>query len=169
MLAASLIACGPSPSSALDPPSEGDVCVPEATAALGPEAPLTVGQGSGSSFVALEDGDVATFVLGFQGGYMITPVLRLPLVGEQPSLCLEVVIAHQIVDGPTDDVSAGLFQYARFERGVDGFESAPVSDLLAYDPGLLEGRSLSLDVTVRGSEVTGSRSVVLLLTSAAVP
>lgn len=155
-LAALLVAasaCGPTPEPApapgLPPFSEPPRCASDAGASAGATRKILVGSGDGADFVAYVEGQDVSLVLGYQGGYMITPTVRIPIVsGDGVEACWQARLENALVEG--GDVVPGLLSHVFFERSGDALEAGPFNDLLGGAPGPLQNKTLVLTVTVTG-------------------
>lgn len=163
LAAAILAGCGPS-----DPidPTAGDPpggCYTDFLDA-GTRAPraAVLGEGSGASFQAYEAGQKVTLVSGFQGGYMVTPSVRVDAAGGAGAeACFQVSIKNVLTD--VEDVAPGLQTYVTFAKSGEFFDVEGIWDLIAMDDDPLHGKTLVLKATVTGQdfEATGEATVVI--------
>jgi hypothetical protein len=165
----SLVACGPNDP---DLPSEPEYCTPPPIGAFDAGAPvdgtpprtLTIGTGEDASFMPYATGATAPVILGFQGGAMITPTLRIPaLPSDGASLCLRVELANRLSDG--SEVFPGVTSDFTFTRVGDAFEAANIFDQLGFSTSDFVGKTLVLDATVTGVTFRASASATLTLTN----
>jgi len=166
VLAVGLGGCGPS---APPEPVEPERCTAPTTRGVDgggldgmtPRA-ITVGAGEGASFAPWSDGATATVIMGFQGGAMITPTIRVTaLATEGESVCLRVALRNTLSDA--SEVFPGVVADITFVRVGDLFEAANLFDQLGFDAAALRGKTLMLVVDVTGVTFNGSASVSLLL------
>lgn len=123
---------------------------------------ITLGAGDGASFAAWTDGATATVSMGFQGGAMITPTIRLPaLPTEGETVCLRVELHNTLSDA--SDVFPGVVADITFVRVGDLFEAANLFDQLGFDAAALRGKTLMLVVEITGVTFTGTTSLSVLL------
>jgi hypothetical protein len=149
----SLVACGPNDP---DLPSEPEYCTPPPIGAFDAGAPvdgtpprtLTIGTGEDASFMPYATGATAPVILGFQGGAMITPTLRIPALLSDGS---------EVFPGVTSDFT--------FTRVGDAFEAANIFDQLGFSTSDFVGKTLVLDATVTGVTFRASASATLTLTN----
>jgi hypothetical protein len=157
VLTGALVGCGPealAPSS-LATTGEPARCVAEVSGE-GTEEPraLAVGTGSAPSFHAYEEGEVVDLIKGYQGGYMITPSMRVDAAGDmRDEACFQVRIENALEEG--GDVVPGLKSYVLFERSGEAFYIESLYDLLAMDAEILREKTLLLKATVRGDGFLG--------------
>ena len=122
---------------------------------------LALGEGSGDDFAAYTDGAELPMVLGWQGGYMITPRVRIEArEGDPDNACYKVRLANQVEQGW---VGPGMVTHLMFARQGDAFYSDPVNDLLTYQVEELSGQELRLDVSAEGIDVDEEMSVTVTL------
>lgn len=122
--------------------------------------PVTLGTSDGANFEPYVDGASIPLVLGLQGGYMITPTLRIETLPDDPeSFCLAVSVTHAMAGAEISPGFQGTFQFTR--RG-DAAYTTEVFDLLSYNDAI-RGQSLSLTLAVdeNGTWVTDSKTIVL--------
>jgi hypothetical protein len=164
-LALGIVACGPTdslpeepeycsaPTRGLDAGAPGDGMTPRA---------LTLGSGAEESFAPWSDGSSATVLMGFQGGAMITPTLRVPaLATEGETICLRVALTNTLSGGSTPFPE--LTTEITFQRVGDVFEAANLYDQLGFDASALRGQTLVLVVEVIGVTFTATSTVSLVL------
>lgn len=158
--------CGPS-----DPPlpPEPEYCTAPTTRDLDagtfdgtPPRTITVGGGDGASFVAWSDGAVAMVIMGFQGGAMITPTIRVTArPADGATMCLHVALHNTLSDA--SEVFPGAEADLTFVRVGDVFEAANFYDQLGYDAALFRGKTLMLVVDVTGTTFTATSTTSLQL------
>lgn len=154
--------CGPSDPNvpepetcSMGPPTRGD------GGALATRAVL-VGSGEGASFAPYTDGSEVRLVHGFQGGEMITPMVRVEAAGSTAAdACWVVEVEHELTDGTS--VEPGPTLNLRFRRTGDFFEAGPLNDFLGFDPSQLAGKMLRYTVTVRGDDFEATTTIVLTI------
>lgn len=123
---------------------------------------ITVGAGDGATFTPWVDGATTPVVMGFQGGAMITPTIRLPaLPSDGASLCLRVELRNTLSDA--SDVFPGVVADITFVRVGEVFEAANLFDQLGFDAGSLRGKTLMLVVEVTGMTFAGTTAISVLL------
>ena len=135
------------------------------TVALGAftEPPYNVDGGSYENlFVPYADGETQEIIAGFQGGYMVTPVVEVS-TGDAtaPSACLSVDFKNSLEGG--GKVAEGFVVNIQFDRAGDHYYSQPVYDFLGDDRGPFEGRTLVMDVAVSGTDFRSSTTLRLHL------
>lgn len=127
-----------------------------------PPRELTLGSGDGATFSPWSDGTTATVVMGFQGGAMIMPSIRVTArATDGDTMCLHVALANTLSDA--SEVFSGISADLTFTRVGDVFEAANIFDQLGFDAGALRGKTLMLVVTVDGVTFTATSAVTLLL------
>lgn len=134
---AALVACGPRPNE----PVEAEYCaVGDVPSSPGPVTrALAVGDGAGATFTPWVDGSKASLEAGFQGGYMLTPTLRVSASpGDGDSLCLRVRITHTDPEG----ILPSLLADRAFTRDGDAHYAQELSDLLAFSRDELAGHEV---------------------------
>ncbi len=164
-VALSIVACGPTDSL----PQEPEYCsAPTTRGDAGPlvdgmtPRTLTLGAGAEGMFTPWSDGSSATVLMGFQGGAMITPTLRVSaLATEGESICLRVALTNMLSGGSTP--FGDLTTEITFQRVGDVFEAANLYDQLGFDAGALRGQTLLLAVNVTGVTFTATSTVSLVL------
>jgi hypothetical protein len=123
---------------------------------------ITLGAGDGASFAPWSDGATATVIMGFQGGAMITPTIRVPaLPTEGETVCLRVALRNTLSDA--SEVFPGVVADITFVRVGDVFEAANLFDQLGFDAAALRGKTLMLVVDVTGVTFAGTASLSLVL------
>lgn len=126
---------------------------------------VAIGSRDDTGFSAYEDGQELELILGFQGGYMITPAVRVEAAAGDPDrVCVSIRLTHALLDGDAPGLSPGLMLQAWLDRTADGFVSGTIDDLLELDPAPLDGHLLSLGVEV-GGPFAGAAEVEVLLRS----
>ena len=123
--------------------------------------PVTIGEHDGSEFKPYVDGQTVDVVLGFQGGYMITPSIRIELLADDPAtICLVVAAVHSI-DGD-GAISPGFGGRMQFTRDGDAAYTEPFFDLLSHRDNL-SGRNLTISLSVdeNGTAVTDKKTILL--------
>jgi hypothetical protein len=164
-----LFACGPNDP---DLPTEPATCTAPSIRDFDAGAPvdgtpprtLTIGAGEDLAFMPYTPGATAPVIMGFQGGAMITPTLRIPaLPGDGASLCLRVELANRLSDG--GEVFPGVMTDFTFTRVGDAFEAANIFDQLGFSTSDFVGKTLILDANVIGVTFRASASATLTLTN----
>jgi len=123
---------------------------------------VTLGAGAGVAFAPWGDGVTVPVVMGFQGGAMITPTVRVPaLPSEADTVCLRVELRNTLSDA--SEVLPGVVADIIFVRAGDSFEAANLFDLLGYDAGTMRGKTLVLAVDVIGATFTATTAVDVVL------
>lgn len=167
---AALSACGPNDP---DLPTEPAYCtVTSGTFIADGGAPgdgimartLTIGAGEDAAFTPYEAGATAPVIMGFQGGAMITPTLRVPaLPGDGATLCLRVELLNRLSDG--GEVLPGVMTDFTFTRVGDTFEAANIYDQLGFSASAFVGKTLIVNANVIGVTFRASTSATLTLTN----
>jgi len=169
LLVTLLAACGPN-----DPelPKEPAYCTPppmdffDAGAPVDGATPrtLTIGAGEDAAFTPWAAGASVPVIMGFQGGAMITPTLRIPaLPSDGATLCLRVELRNRLSDG--SDVFPGVMTDFTFTRVGDVFEAANIFDQLGFSASDFAGKTLVLDADVIGVTFRANASLTLTLTN----
>lgn len=132
------------------------------------EGDLVVGEYRDGVFVPYAAGDTASFVYGFQGGVMITPVVRLPSELASAGDCVEVDVRH--LEDPTSPGQLGELEgfsahvertYVAAVAGEDAtVETSAIQDQVGWSP--FEARFV-LDVTLRGRGFARHVAIPLVL------
>jgi len=151
-----LTACGPNyPGEDLEP--EAERCAIGEDLEAG-DRELSIGAGQGADFEPYTDGMEVPIVRGPQGGYMIIPVLRVPALADTEG-CSVVDIDH-------GDVGEGIFPGHKanllFTQIGGHLYTGHIYDLLAFEPALLDGTQLTLQVRVTGV-IAGEKQVTITL------
>jgi hypothetical protein len=163
LLATLLVAaCSPEPPPGdepfIGPPAE--ICTSAGQGGALRAAELGVLDAEGA-FQPLANGDAMPLILGFQGGYMVTPALRFEAFPEDPAtLCCRVELANEHA---SVEVAPGFHADLRFDRAGDHLQSGFMNDLLAFDPMGLPGTALGISARVRGGNVEASVAVEITL------
>ena len=152
LLMLALVACGDD--SAASCPSDASLD--------GAMRSVEVGSGSGSGFSSYVDGSDQPIVMGLQGGYMVVPVIRIPVVamGENPGRVL-LSIDNSLDDGLP---APSFAQRVPLSRNGDYFESPPLENFLGYLRGELIGRRLTMELRVESACFDLTNTTVLQLT-----
>jgi hypothetical protein len=157
-----LLGCGPRD---VDPvfTSDAERCVAEPGEGGVVEArEVELGLGGVNAFRAFQDGEETEIVRGFQGGYMITPTVRVEAAGDtREEACFRVHFANVLVEG--GEVGPGTLSQVMFTQSGEFFYVDALFDLLGYDLGDLEEKTLLLSATVSGVGFEGKRDVTLRL------
>jgi hypothetical protein len=133
--AADTTGLGPESSACFDAPPG------EATAARA----LQIGVVGPSGFVPLADGDAMALILGYQGGYMVTPSLRVEAIdGESAGVCCRLELVNTVAGAP--DIAPGLRGNLLLERQGGYLQSGYLNNLLSFEREPLLGKALELDV-----------------------
>lgn len=102
-----------------------------------------VGVLEGGAFVPLTDGDAMAVVRGHQGGFMVTPALRVPaLPVDADAVCCSVVVTNTVGTREVQ-VAPGMYAEVTFARAGNWLQSGYLSDLLAYSQVGLDGASMT--------------------------
>lgn len=163
MAVGGLAGCGPGEPEPEAPVNDAERCVGEE----GNGEPLSarevlLGKGSGAAFQAYAEGEEAELIAGFQGGYMITPTVRVEAAGDmRAEACFRVWLQNTIVEGA--EVGPGTLSYVVFTRSGDFFDVESLFDLLGFEADALSGKTLLLKAKVSGVGFTGEREVTLRL------
>ena len=129
-----------------------------------PPRTLTIGAGEDAAFTPWTAGASVPVIMGFQGGAMITPTLRIPaLPSDGATLCLRVELRNRLSDG--SDVFPGVMTDFTFTRVGDVFEAANIFDQLGFSASDVVGKTLVLDADVIGVTFRANASVTLTLTN----
>lgn len=155
---AALVACGPRAPER----SEAEYCaVGDVPSMPGPSTrDLAVGDGAGATFTPWVDGGGATLESGFQGGYMLTPTLRVAgAPGDGDSLCLRVRIQHTDPEGPLPSLLADR----AFTRDGDAFYAQDLSDLLAFSRDELAGHEVHFAFSAWDESIAAATELTLVL------
>ena len=158
-----LSGCGPEEASEIDAVAAHRCTALDATPAETP-AEAELGVLSGERFVPLADGDSVVLYRGHQGGFMITPAVRIPAGGVAgDSICTTVHLINRAVDEDVA-VTPGLRIQVRLARKGMHFESGYFDNLLAYEEEGLLGRELDVRAIVdpEGMNARVDRRVVLV-------
>jgi hypothetical protein len=159
VLSAGCVDCEPTP------PPEPELCTVDRTidGGIAEDRAVVAGQGSGDSFVPYEDGGATDIIAGFQGGFMITPTIRVEAGTESGDrICALVRLTHRLESG--DAIVTGVDRMVVLRRQGSYFYSDAINDLLSSDRSRLVDQTLLLDVEVRGVGFGGSQMLVLRLT-----
>jgi hypothetical protein len=136
--------------------------VDEGSGGMAETRAVALGLGGSAAFRAFQDGEEAEIVRGFQGGYMITPTVRIEASGDsRDEACLHVRLENALTDG--GDVGPGTLAQVMFFRSGDFFYVDSIYDLLGYDLDPLEGKTLLLSASVSGLGFGGTQAVTLRL------
>lgn len=166
---AALSACGPNDP---DLPSEPEYCTAAPIRDFDAGAPvdgatprtLMIGAGEDAAFTPYAAGATAPVIMGFQGGAMITPTLRVPaLPGDGATLCLRVELLNRLSDG--GEVLPGVMTDFTFTRVGDTFEAAHIYDQLGFSASDFVGKTLIVSANVIGVTFRASTSATLTLTN----
>lgn len=151
-----VVACGPTlPGEDLEP--EAERCAIDEPIDGTPRE-VVIGSGQGAGFVPYADGLGVPIVHGPQGGYMITPTLRVPALADTEA-CAVVHIDHGgVAEGFLPGHKANLL----FTQSGDHLYTGNIYDLLAVDAAMLVGTTLTLHVTVSGL-IAGEEHVTITL------
>jgi hypothetical protein len=122
-----------------------------------PAAIREVTLGSGDPFVAYADAEAVQLIRGYQGGYMVTPSIRVAAsAGDGERACLRVALENAFDDGGDGPASPGVLAMLVFERRGDQLCVDDLYDLLGLDRSALTGRTLALTVRVTGTDFTAT-------------
>ena len=112
-------------------------------------------------FQAWTDGGDAELVAGFQGGYMVQPMIRVA-AGDatDPQACYSVRLRNRVRGADLDETSTfGL----DFDREGDFYYARPFDDLLGFTASDLDDQAYILDVTVTGRDFESATTLHLTL------
>ncbi len=157
-------ACGP-PAPEESPSNPGDAarCVYEdENTDQAPERKVSIGHGPAEQFVAYQDDELIELTLGFQGGYMLMPVVKVEAFASDPTQACWMTHISNTIDGE-GEYAPGVKTPLRMDRLGDAFYSGAVFDLLGFDQAELSGRTLTLGCEVSSKDAKGSTKVQLLL------
>ncbi len=163
VVAGGLVGCGPGELDPEPPADDAERCVAEQGEGETPVArEVMLGTGSGATFRAYEKSEETELIAGFQGGYMITPTVRVEAAGDsRTEACFRVWLQNTIVEGA--EVGPGTLSYVVFKRSGDFFYVETLFDLLGYEADPLRGKTLLLSAEVSGVGFEGERDVTLRL------
>ncbi len=116
-------------------------------------------------FILLEDGASVPLVAGFQGGYMLTPAVRVEAHdGDPDTMCASVSITNELDEGAPQEIDPGVLGFIELERRGEVLESGYLDDLLTYDATEALGLELELSATVTTDAFEGRvrRRVVIV-------
>ena len=98
-------------------------------------------------------GEEHPLIPGFQGGYMLLPVVRVSAgASAEPTACLHIALRNTM-DVPVEQVPD---QARTLDRVGDHFYSPQLFNLLAFDPGTVVDRDLTMQATVTGPDFRSS-------------
>ncbi len=120
-LAGALVGCSPAPPEGALPPSDPQRCVApeELDGEAVPARELALGEGDPTTFEPYSEGETVALQLGWQGGFMITPRLRVQaLPGDPDSNCWQLRLNNEM-DDPAAEVAPGVVAQLLFERHGD--------------------------------------------------
>jgi hypothetical protein len=162
VVACGLVACGP-PEPETTSLSDAERCVAdEGSSGVVEAREVALGLGGSAAFRAFQDGEEAEIVSGFQGGYMITPTIRVEAIGDsRGEACLQLRLENALMEG--GEVGPGTLSQVLFSRSGDFFYVDSIYDLLGWDLDPLEGKTLLLSATVSDVGFQGTRAVTLRL------
>jgi hypothetical protein len=136
------------------------------TVEIGQLMPYDFGSDAGTlatRFRTFAPGEEKMLVHGFQGGYMVLPVLRVTAGdGTTPEECYEVVIENSL-DMPVADFQARFEASREFDRVEGHYYSDELFNLLAFDRDTLEGRTLTMRAVVMGDGFTAASDPATLV------
>jgi hypothetical protein len=157
-----LLGCGP-PEPDVVTADDAERCVAdEGSSEVAETRAVALGVGGSAAFRAFQDGEETEIVRGFQGGYMITPTVRVEAMGDsRDEVCLHVLLENALMEG--GDVGPGMLAQVMFMRSGDFFYVDSIYDLLGYDLDPLEGKTLLLSAAVSGVGFGGTHAVTLRL------
>ena len=122
---------------------------------------LAIGAGEGASFTSLEDGQPVTLIHGPQGGFMVTPVLRVDRAKMgTDGRCVYVQLGAAIdgLEPFTIDVHlSGL------TADASHLTSEAIPFLLAFDPNTLVGKTCVLSATWEDDGVNAPAQSTIVL------
>jgi hypothetical protein len=154
------LACSHDPDSA--DTSDERCNIPDPTRGREVDGALTLGEGEGATFAGLEDGQPMTLIRGPQGGFMVTPVLRV----DQGKMgtdgrCVYTELGAEIDGLDPISVEAHL---SGLTADATHLTSEAIPFLLAFDPNTLVGKTCVLSATWEddGINATAQATVVLV-------
>ena len=134
VVACGLIACGPGPVDICTDPAPG----PMRTAVIGTYV-------DGGDFVPYVNGGETPLVFGFQGGYMVTPAIRIPAeASDGPTPCFTIRVDNEL-DPPG---SAPDLEFSTFTSVDSGMYEINITNFLGNVRRDLIGRTLTMDIRV---------------------
>ena len=157
-----VVGCGPREPEA-DVPDDAERCVAEDGSSGALEARvIALGVGGAEAFRVFQEGEETELIEGLQGGYMITPTVRVEAAGDsRDEACFRVQLENTLMEG--GDIGPGMISQVVFTRSGEFFYVESIYDLLGYDEGELEGKTLLLSATVSGVDFEGTQAVTLRL------
>lgn len=127
----------------------------------GPSQEAEVGTSNpAGDFVAYES--EALLILGHQGGYMITPIFRIPAPeGAPETTCVHIAIRNSV------NASSALGYRATLTATLDGddYLIRRVENLLGYELSTLDEGALTMDITLTANEFSVDETIELVLTT----
>ncbi|NUQ79673.1 MAG: hypothetical protein HUU21_39710 [Polyangiaceae bacterium] len=157
-----VLGCGPGdPESEV--PEDADRCVADEGGGEAMESrEVALGVWEAGSFRAFQNGEEAELIAGFQGGYMITPAVRVEAAGDSSAeACFRVRLENALMEG--GEVGPGTLSQVVFARSGDFYYVESLYNLLGYDSGPLQGKTLLLSATVSGVGFEGTQALTLRL------
>lgn len=146
-----LAACGPGPVDVCEDLSPGD-----------PRSAEVGTYDEDGEFVAYVNGGETPIVFGFQGGYMVTPIIRVAAeAGDPPMPCFNIRIDNEL-DPPGSAPDVDFSMVARAEDGVYQLEG--ITNFLGNLRADLIGRTLTMDIDVVADGFTIEETIQVVLT-----
>ena len=146
-----LVACGPGPVDVCEDPSPGPV-----------RAAVVGTQGPNDSFVPYVDGGETPLIFGLQGGYMVTPIIRIPVeAGDDPAPCFTVRVENDL-DPPGSAPDLEFSTITRAENGT--YEIVGITNFLGNVRRDLVGRTLTMDISVVADGFHVDETIQVVLT-----
>lgn len=125
----------------------------------GAERAAEIGVLDGGRFVPLANGDALRVVRGHQGGFMVTPALRVVAErGDPEAVCCNVVVTNTVGTREVQ-VSPGMHADVMFVGAGDWLQSGYLNDLLAYSHVGLEGAAMTIEATLEAREFASSVTI----------
>lgn len=113
-------------------------------------------------FLTYVDGGETPLIFGLQGGYMVTPVVRIPAeASDDATRCFNVRIENEL-DPPGSAPDLELSLIASAEDGVYTLEG--LANFLGNLRRDLIGRSLTMTIEIRGRDVAVDETIQVVLT-----
>lgn len=145
-----LVACGPGPVDVCEDLSPGAARAAE------------IGTYEDGEFVAYVDGGETPLVFGFQGGYMVTPVIRIPAeADDDPAPCFNIRIENEL-DPAGSSIDLEFSMLASAEDGMYNLEG--ITNFLGNVRRDLVGRTLTMDIEVVADGFTVDETIQVVLT-----
>jgi hypothetical protein len=141
--------------------SSANSCLPPSSSVHEVEGAVGIGVFGEAGFELVAEGQELPLVRGFQGGYMVTPVVRVDEASFGTNgRCVQMDIAADVESGPAVEQH---YRFAALQADGGFWFSDTIPLFLANDPDDLSGKSCAITVNWRddGAESTASVSVLL--------